>query len=504
MLVTFMRSSLLVIAVVLCCPWATFAGSLQPKLIVDLWDVAYLQGARAGYVHTYVHEIDKEGVKLLRATMELRLTVKRSGETVQLGMDAGTIETTQGKVLGTFFRHFLGQAKTLEITGVVNGDQLHLTLDNTKALKPAPWNASVAGLARQVRLLQERDIKPGEALSYLSFEPSINLVVKTAVQARDFEEVELFGGKQKKRLLRVESKAEKVQNVQLPTLVSWLGDDLMPLRSEAEIPPFGRVTLYRTTKAVATSPGLTANLTDINTTQYVKLSRRIANPYNTTAALYRVTVRDEQDATKVFARDERQQVKKSQGKTIELEVRTNGVRQETVKAVPTEYTQSSYFITSDDTRVKNLARTAVAGEMDPWKKAQRIEKWVNLNMKVTSDEALAPADHVARTLRGDCTEFAMLTAAMCRAEGIPSRTSVGLIYADVQTGPVFAFHMWTEVLVRGKWVGLDATLGRGHVGATHLKIRDQSWHATYDQAPLLPVFGVLGRLAIEVVRTEGP
>ncbi len=123
-------------------------------------------------------------------------------------------------------------------------------------------------------------------------------------------------------------------------------------------------------------------------------------------------------------------------------------------------------------------------------------------MTVTSDEVLAPADQVARTLRGDCTEFAMLTAAMCRAEGVPSRTAVGLIYADLRTGPIFAFHMWTEVWVAGSWVPLDATLGKGYVGATHLKIGDQSWHETYDQAPLLPVFNVLGRLRIEVVRTS--
>ena len=63
-------------------------------------------------------------------------------------------------------------------------------------------------------------------------------------------------------------------------------------------------------------------------------------------------------------------------------------------------------------------------------------------------EALAPADHVARTLEGDCTEYAMLMAAMCRAEGVPSKTAIGLIYADTKTGPALGFHMWTEVWLR--------------------------------------------------------
>jgi len=80
----------------------------------------------------------------------------------------------------------------------------------------------------------------------------------------------------------------------------------------------------------------------------------------------------------------------------------------------------------------------------------------------------------------------MLTAAMCRAEGIPSRTAVGLIYADVAQGPVFAFHMWTEIWINGRWLPIDATRATGYVGATHLKITDHSWHDTRTLTPLFP------------------
>ena len=67
-------------------------------------------------------------------------------------------------------------------------------------------------------------------------------------------------------------------------------------------------------------------------------------------------------------------------------------------------------------------------------------------MTATRDEALAPADHVARTLRGDCTEFAMLGAAMCRAAGVPSRTAIGLVYHTDRLGtPKLSYHMWMEV-----------------------------------------------------------
>jgi transglutaminase-like putative cysteine protease len=97
----------------------------------------------------------------------------------------------------------------------------------------------------------------------------------------------------------------------------------------------------------------------------------------------------------------------------------------------------------------------------------------------------------------------MLTAAMCRAEGIPARTAVGLVYGDVRSGPVFAFHMWTEVHADGRWIPIDATLGRGGVGATHLKITDSSWHDTRTLTPLFPVVRVLGRVTIAVASVNG-
>src|SRR6266446_7243152 len=124
-------------------------------------------------------------------------------------------------------------------------------------------------------------------------------------------------------------------------------------------------------------------------------------------------------------------------------------------------------------------------------------------MTATNDEALATADHVARTLQGDCTEYAMLTAAMCRAAGVPSRTAIGLVYTDQAAGAALAFHMWTEVWVRGQWIAVDATMGRGHVGATHLKITDHSWRDTRTLTPLFPVLRVLGKVSIQVVSANG-
>ena len=149
------------------------------------------------------------------------------------------------------------------------------------------------------------------------------------------------------------------------------------------------------------------------------------------------------------------------------------------------------------------AARIVGDESDPWRKGQRIEKWVHEHMKGNAEVNFAPASQVLGDLKGDCRQHAMLTAALCRAAGVPARTAVGLVYADdAQRGPVLAFHMWTEVWVKGQWLMLDAVLGQGSVGAGHLKIADNSWRDIQTLAPLLPVTRVIGKVRVEVVEVK--
>ncbi len=496
--------STVILSLCLVLPQLGAAQTPQGKVVLDIWDVAYLQGGRAGYFHTLVREVERDGQKFFHTIAELNLTVKRFREIIQLRMDTGTTETPDGKVVATYMRQHLGKNKQLTIHGIVDGKVLKLTQDNKHLLQNAPWDGQVVGMYRQEILLRDRQVKPGDVFSYRSFEPYINLVMTMQVRVKDHEEVELLGGKTKKRLLRVEVQSEKIDKLQLPLLLLWVNDRYERERAETEIPGLGKIVQYRTNRATAQGPVTLVQNGDIGTGQYIRLKQRITRPHDTTEAVYRLTIKDDEDPASTFAQDERQQVKKAQGQTIDLLVRASRPPQADLgqDKPAAEFSQSSYFINSDDARVRQLARLAVGGERDPWNKAARIERWVHEHMSSRGHEALATADHVARTLEGDCTEYAMLTAAMCRAEGVPARTAVGLIYADVLEGPVFAFHMWTEVWVRGRWIPIDATLGRGHVGATHLKITDHSWHEMRAATPLLPVIRVLGKLKVDVVRVK--
>ena len=49
-------------------------------------------------------------------------------------------------------------------------------------------------------------------------------------------------------------------------------------------------------------------------------------------------------------------------------------------------------------------------------------------------QVFSSASEVAVARRGDCTEYAVLLAAVCRARQIPCRLVLGLVYAPEQQG----------------------------------------------------------------------
>jgi transglutaminase-like putative cysteine protease len=244
-------------------------------------------------------------------------------------------------------------------------------------------------------------------------------------------------------------------------------------------------------------------LPDLNQKNLIPLNRTIPRPHATRSAVYRITLRDDPAPDTAFAHDGHQDAANVQAGVIELHV--HPVRPSAAKEAPpapAEYLESSHFIDCDDARVKEDALSAVGAETDPWKRALRIERWVKQNMRPDDGAAMGPASQAARDPRGDCRQYALLTAAMCRAEAVPARTAVGLIYVEKTGKPYFGFHMWTEVLIDGRWLGLDGTLGQGSIGAAHIKIADHSWHAVESLTPLAPVGRILGKAAIEVVSVD--
>jgi hypothetical protein len=357
-------------------------------------------------------------------------------------------------------------------------------------------------------LFQQRKPKPGDNWAVKRYDPTYNNVVTLRVSVKEYEEIPRFARTDKSKLLRVELTPEPLEapgiKVQPPSEVWWLDESFVPVRRQFELEGLGAVILTRTTREAATATAAPRQLADIGLKTLIPLNRALAHPYATHSAVYRITLRGDRDPGTALARDDHQDLRDLHGDGFELHVHPvqKQPSRSGSKNAPTESLEPCYFIDCGDARVKELARRAAGEETDPWTKARRIERWVKQNMRVDNAVPLGPASEAARQLRGDCRQYALLTAALCRAEGIPARTAVGLLYVEKGRRPLMGFHMWTEVWIDGQWLGLDATLGQGGVSAAHLKISDHSWHNTASLTPLLPASRVLGKISITLLSSD--
>ena len=127
------------------------------------------------------------------------------------------------------------------------------------------------------------------------------------------------------------------------------------------------------------------------------------------------------------------------------------------------------FIQCDDAKIKALARQAVGNAKDAAQAIDRIEKFVGkyINKKDMS-VGYASAVEVAASRQGDCSEHAVLSAALCRAVGIPAQVVTGVAYVESFGGRkgIFGPHAWNRAMVGGKWIGFDSALDgydAGHI-----------------------------------------
>jgi hypothetical protein len=129
----------------------------------------------------------------------------------------------------------------------------------------------------------------------------------------------------------------------------------------------------------------------------------------------------------------------------------------------------SPWLQSDDAGLRALAEKAVRGAKSDLARMQALEQFVR-GYIVRKDLSVgyASALDTLGSKAGDCTEHALLLAAMGRAVGIATRVASGFAYAESYGGQrqIFVPHAWAQAYVDGKWRSFDAALqgfDSGHI-----------------------------------------
>lgn len=130
------------------------------------------------------------------------------------------------------------------------------------------------------------------------------------------------------------------------------------------------------------------------------------------------------------------------------------------------YLKPSETAQSADPQLVAQAREVIGNATDAWQAARQLMWWVNRQMtKVGSEPRPLSALEILQTKRGDCTEHAVLLAALAQAVGIPARMVAGLAY----DAGAYHYHAWNELYV-GQWVEMDPTWGEETVDAGHVQV----------------------------------
>ena len=472
----------------------------------EFWEAIYLQGTHVGHSHGLYRPMRND---LIQSSEELHLSLTRFGQQMKMDFSFGMVETPSGKNQQFTIRQSMGREDELIRAGIVEKSQVKITKtqgNQPVVTKTESWNDAALGLYAMEQLYNKRELKPGLEFDFKTFSSDFNTVLNYHVKVGEQLPTDLLGGRNAS-FWRVAVKLQKIGDVQLPAMICWVNDKGEVFKREQNIPGLGDLVFYRTRKdraipsgnAVIVNPGA-----DIGFSQLIRVNRSFTNFNQTKSVQYRVKLKDFEDIATAFANEARQEVKVVGKDELDIISRRQHAPPATTKAgtkLPAEYLRSSHFITSDDPQVQRHAKAATTNSIDPWQKALMIESYVHRKMTNKDyGKAFATAAETARTLDGDCTEHAVLAAAMCRVVGIPSRTAIGLIH--VPSERAMCFHMWVEVWIDGQWYSLDASLGQGHIAGGHVKVLDAHWNDTDSFLPLLPVTRLLGKLKMDVLSVE--
>jgi transglutaminase-like putative cysteine protease len=473
-------------------------ATTAPPASRTTWEVIQMGGGKVGFSHTTRREI-REGtrpVHELSSTSEI--TLQRFGEEANQQLQVMSVEQPDGRLL-RFTSEIRGGTSSVQTQGRVHGDTLFIetTTQGKRSQTELPWRETDRSFFAVEQSLWQHMMQPGERRQLRMLLPVFYQMVEVDLIAGEDEDVELLDGP--RRLLRVTNRTTLAANQLLETIM-WV--DRAGEIWKTRLPAIGQET-YRTTEAIAKNSPLQTSY-DLGQHSLVRLARPLTSPHTARQITYDVELRDGDPASQ-FVDDLSQSVRWSEPHHIQLTVRAVRPDQPPAEAPPGQRfapddLASNNLVQSDDPRVRSMAAQVMPEESNPWPLAVALENHVHHAIrKKDFSQAMATAAEVAESLQGDCTEHAVLLAALCRARGIPARAAIGLVYFAPEQG--FAYHMWNEVWIKDRWIPLDATLGLGGIGAGHLKLAVSNLGGAAAYGAFLPVFQVLGRLKISVVDT---
>jgi len=455
----------------------------------DVWFEATLAGAVMGYLHeTVVRSEDGQ----LTTTLESDFTMRRGEDLVAVkGIDEW-IESADGLPLS--YRQTRKMAvETLELEVTVGPDRLRLRKsDGRDAMFSAVPHDGGFLFPRAVEALHaSKGLVPGTEYSFKTFDPDFEEITTYAVRVVGEEQLDILG--EARDVTRLVLTSELYEGMEF---IEWRSKDGVLLREE--VPEIG-TSRQRTSSDAALREREAA---DILAVSRIPTNVALRSARDVDDALYEIWVEGE-DVSEFLIEDLRQRVEGTTDRGVLLRVSREVPEPGTTIRFPVRSTPMKDYLDGNPLmqtwypRLLGTAAKQVWGtEQDTWKGASNIEEWVYERIEDKGmGVAFASAREVLERLSGDCSEHAILMAAMTRAVSIPTKVVSGVVHTNGE----FAYHMWVEVWTGEGWFALDPTIGAGSVDATHIKLAESAIPGGRVAELSLGIMRYFNRLSVNVV-----
>ena len=528
--------------VLLCGALAPSAGA--SAVHENQWYVVLIEGQRVGWMHVATAEMPEENE--IRSLAETRITIRRGRLDMSIHIKTDFRETADGRPVLARVEQTLGQMGTsqsmtfgeavLRVESEQEGrravQELPLPRVERDAV-PGAWGGGWLPPAAAQRYVRERMGAGDREIKLWTLDPSLGAEpIHVWMAAGDRETIDVYGRSVAATVW------DSTMSV-LPGVVNreHVDDRGRMVKSTLAMIPGMSFTILAADEQLALSP---VDPPELMAQTLVVPDRAIEDPRRVSAAEYEVSiVRDVPGAGGAggampddAARGEVlgaipgtpvQAVSRVSDDTVRVRVSAAGGAAVDVAAPGERYLAASVVLAADDPKVLEHVSKALKGVgpgASSVQRAERLRRYVHGFIAAKDlSVGFATASEVARTGQGDCTEHAVLLAAMLRAAGIPSRTVSGLVYVDGFLGQegVFGYHMWVQGWVadpvgdgggaaggagRGRWVDLDATLEASSFDATHIALATSPMTDDAVMNDMVRLVPLIGRLKIRVVGVE--
>ena len=455
----------------------------------DIWFEATLAGAPMGHVHETV--IDGEDGRTT-TTLESDFTMRRGTDLVAIkGLDEW-VESSDGRPVS--YRQTRKMAvETLELEVTVGPDRLRLRKsDGRDAVFSTVTYEGDFLFPRAIEAFHvSQGFVPGSRYSFQTFDPDFEEITTVDVRVEGVETLDVLG--ESRDVTKLVLTSDLYEGLEF---FEWRSSDGALWREEV---PGVETARERTSSDVALRERKAADILVVST---VQTNVALRSTREVDEALYEIWVEGE-DISEFLIEDLRQRVEGTTDRGVLLRVSREVPEPGTTIKFPIRSTPMKDYLDGNhlmQTWYPRLLGTAAKQmwdtDNDSWEGSLQIENWV---YRMIEDKGLgvafASAREVLERLSGDCSEHAILMAAMTRAVSIPTKVVSGVVHSNGE----FAYHMWVEVWTGEGWYALDPTIGAGSVDATHIKLAESAIPGGRVAELSLGLMRVFNRLGINFV-----